>query len=119
MDSDVGWGLDAEDSWPAAKAEMRRGLPSADVWNTLASCDPGNPAPKLQSHAGSVSQRDDLFDEGLWGKDWTAAGSSRLISGSQELLDEHASAAAAASGMFAGHDRATDLRLLAKVNLSK
>lgn len=118
VDSVAGGGWDADDSWLVAEAEMRPALPSADLWNALASCDPGNPATELQRGVGSVAQGDDIFDEGLWGKDWAAAGSSGLGAGSPNLLlvQPHA---ATASGTFAGHDRAVALRLLAKVDFSK
>lgn len=91
---------------------MRPALPSADVWNTLASCDPGVPATEPQRGVKSVHEGDDMFDEGLWGEDW-AEGSSGT--GALDLVLVQPSAAAA-SGTFAGHDRATALRLLAKVN---
>ncbi|BDA43861.1 hypothetical protein COCOBI_05-0410 [Coccomyxa sp. Obi] len=106
----AGWGWDVDDSWLAADAEMRPALPSADVWNTLASCDSSYPAPEVQSRVGSVPQGDDMFDEGLWDGDW-AAGSSELGSPDMLLVQPPA---AAVSRSFAGHDRATALRLLAK-----
>ncbi len=96
---------------------MRPALPSVDVWNTLGSLASGDPATELQSGAGSVPQGDDMFDEGLWGEDWAAAGSTGA--GSPDLFSVQPHAAAAASNTFAGHDRVTALRLLAKVAFSK
>ncbi|CAL8469853.1 g9395 [Coccomyxa elongata] len=107
----AGWGWDIEDSWLAAEAEVRPALPSADVWNTLASCDPGVPASEPQRGVRSVHEGDDMFDEGLWGDDWAAA--STGTGGPDPLLVQPP--AAAASGSFASHDRATALRLLAEV----
>ena len=95
---------------------MRPALPSVDVWNTLGSCASGDPATELQSGAGSVPQGDDMFDEGLWGEDWAAAGSTGA--GSPELCSVQPQTAAA-SETFAGHDRVAVLRLLAKVIFSK